>query len=425
MNDDIRTALRKGAEAVSLMGDPSSAYRSGRRRRAVSLATPIVVALAGVGLVVAVSQVQPSSSPSPAEPPPSQDPVVGPDVEALVPLTDWIPATSELGRPAPVGTALYRTCQDSHCTVFLLRADGKSTKLADVQPVLAKQMESLPDLTGVSLSFDGRWIGIPIDGGGYGIQSFTDASLGTELAPTAEDRAWEMVGWGSGSFNASLVERDGDQAARYALVDVARGLEVHDYDAEALGNLAPTAHTGEGVYVAEPVSSSSSAASWPPITALGANQLQLQPLARPGVGTITPLGRPVDASSSLGEAETLAGPDGVPQSVLAPVSPGEDYAFPIAGIYDVSQGEPVLAGAAIVKSIDGGSSVRFEVPESTADSAWEILNPLTAESLAMLQRTPTATRVVSIDITGSRTVMHDELPADAEVLVPGDRWGEF
>ncbi len=68
---------------------------------------------------------------------------------------------------------------------------------------------------------------------------------------------------------------------------------------------------------------------------------------------------------------------------------------------------------------------RFEIPESTADSAWEILNPLTAESLAMLQRTPTATRVVSIDITGSRTVMHDDLPADAEVLVPGDRWGEF
>lgn len=425
MSDDIRAVLRKGAEAVPLMGEASRAYKAGRRRRAVSLATPLVVALAGAGFVVGVSQFQPVSSPSPAAPLPSRDPVVAPDVDALVPLTDWIPATSELGRPAPVGTALYRTCQDSDCIVFLLRADGQRTKLADVQPELAEKIETLRDFTGVSLSFDGHWIGIPQSGGGYGIHSFMDPSLGMELAPTAEDSAWEMVGWGSGSLNASLVERTRDQATGYALLDVALGLKVHEYGADDLGHLAPTGHSGEGVYVAEPVSSTSPAASWPRVTSLTANQLQLQPRARPGVGTITPLGRPVDASASLGEDETLAGPDGVPQSVLAPVSPGEDYAFPIAGIYDVSEGDPVLTGAAIVKSIDGGSSVRFDMPEPTSASAWEIMNPLTAESLALLQRTPTATRIVRLDINGSRTVMHDDLPPDAEVLIPGDRWGAF
>jgi hypothetical protein len=320
---------------------------------------------------------------------------------------------------------LYRTCQDTDCTVFLLGADGNTTKLRDVQPELAEQVEGLDDLTGVSLSFDAQWIGIPQGDGGYGIYSLLDSRLGAELSPTSTDGAWEMVGWGSGSLNASLVERTGDHATRYALVDVAMGLEVYKHDADDLGTLEAVGHGGDGVFVSEPVSSTSTAANRPQVTSLALDLLVLRPQTGSPVGTVIPLGEPVDVSASLSEDETLAGQNGVPQSVLAPAPPGEDFAFEIAGIYNVSEGDPALTGATIVKSIHGGSSVRFEMPESTATSMWQIMHPLTAESLALLQRTSTAARIVRLDINGSMTVLHDDLPAAAEILVPGDRWGEF
>jgi hypothetical protein len=406
-----------------------------RRRVAYGVAAPLAAAAMVVAIVV-VAVRQGDTVDTPIDKP----------GDSRISLSRWLEnrtldlSTADPAKPAAAGTAMYRSCDDGDCTVTLVSPSGREIDLADVAPSVAEQLAE-DGLADVSLSPTGHWLGVP-SGGAYWIHHLESPGLSVKLPASSDGDRWQMLGWSANMWGPMLALYDGDRVVRFA-----RG---------TLLRLRPPTYLDvpDGVVTTPPVGSdiwqSPVNAPAEPVDGLMPRVATTVPptdrwfAVRPDDPDHPP-GEVFDGSDHwmadvlgqsfegcVGPDETLAGPDGrihqwSTRSLNIVLS---DVAVKATALFsrDTARSEPVavvlrdcepqtLPGAGPIwqRLPEGG---RVELPTTTAEETWEFLGMLPDGQVAMLRTTDDQKTYVRITEDGELDPMYD-LPADAEVVVPG------
>ena len=420
MNERLRASYRQLGESVPMYGNVDRALRSARRRRvAQQVGIPALAAVVAAGAIV-LGVTQPWSS-TPQSLPPAEHPTAE--------ITDWAPPTAQIGEPAKAGTLMYFSCAGYGCGMRLVALDGSEFDLAEARPDLAELLAE-HGTSGVSLSYDAQWLGIPEDA------AYTLYPLAVDPGrpgPPAEIRVpagppgshWEVVGWGWTSAGLTLAQWLDDRVLAFALVStLTNGVRVVDQPAGT--NLLPVAHGGDGVLVADPIDTTVPFAQRTRVTQATVRDLHVAAYdggERPGHLT-GPFSGP-DNAECMQPTETLAGPDGVPVDLEPPPSRAiRTMEESVGALLVFTPQEETLVPSALLRgrACSGQEWMqlgRLDLPLSSAGEIWTFLGVLTDSEVAMARTTAEgAIEVIEVGISGQRTLQQD-LPSDAQVLVPG------
>lgn len=368
------TSLRDDLDRVPALGNVERALAQGtrvRRRRALGTVAASVVAVSGLSVALAFAGTD-NPSVSPAAPTDDQYGLTS-DIVIGERVTEWVPENELVGAPAPVGTAVAATCDaGGGCTYSLINDEGR-TDLASVSPDLVGMLDQV-GVENTSLSHDGRYLAIAIDGGIriQPLDAVTD-ELPITVEPAASGSEWRLVAWGSGSLNASLVETGpSGMPTRYGLLDLS-SFTISTVDANAAQDLVPVGHFGIGPYLARAD------------TASDGSQLTLAAMAVEdqqgylNAGQVENLdASPGDVSDFLMAGETILGPDGAPE-VRTP--PGENTAWPRLTVFESTGGTP---SAVAVIVLEDGAPYRIDLTGNCAGG--ELLGELRPETFACVTK---------------------------------------
>jgi hypothetical protein len=441
----LRAGLRPGPSDMKVAPSfadrvVTRATRSRRRRRAMyAVAVPVLAAAAAVGVIVVTNEVTDSDS-APVERP----------THGTVPLYRWLenrtltPTSWDPSKPASAGTAMYRSCEDA-CTVTLLSPSGREIDLADVRPALAERLAE-DGIADVSLSFTGRWLGQP-DDGAYRIYDLSGRRSDIEVPAAADGDRWELVGWSEQSWAPTLALYDGDRIVRFADWDNLTNTEVRYLDVP--DGVVTTPSLGHRPYYLSPVMD--------PIEPVDGRM--------PRIASTTPptnrwlivhrLYGPFTAGRIVNTSEWESGNNG--QSFEACVGPDETLAAPDGRIYQWEvrgsrsvHGDAVTVATAVfsrdpdrteptavvlwdcesrdttgIPAWENGlpAGGRLDLPTSTASETWTFLGMLPDGEVAMLRSSGDENTYVRVRENGRLDPTYD-LPADAQVVIPGGMIGD-
>ncbi len=348
--------------------------RTRRRRRAGGAALVLLVALGGAGTVVATAGSDRDTGPSIAAP--------GEIPGRLVPpaAATRLPAAGAVG----AGGLVYAACA-SGCAPLLVLADGR-------QYALPKAPDG-PSTGGYTLSPDGRWLGLPGDGGltlreltGGVRYRFTPAIPGNRVT------AWA---WAPDGSRLLIGEHRDGTVSRYLLVDMATG--------QATQPTVPA-----GVDVTGVLPSGELVAATPVGGGAPATRLTLTMLGSGTPVTVAPAGR-------LRAGEVLALPGNQPQ-----VRVGTDGLVQVtvvrAGATPDDRG--VHATAVLFVGLDGTVLGRTDLPARGTAESWQVLGAVPGEVLSA-HRTPPGELAVTGTRQDGRSRTLTVLPSGASVTVPG------
>ncbi len=434
----LRDGMRSGTHEVRadeqfgrLMVDVSVAALHRRRTRQT-----VAVGIAAVALTVA-AVVLPDSLTRDRGAPADRQTTETPTTRTppTVSVFDWVPSSrprSYPGAPAKAGTVMYRTCAGDDCTVTLSRPDGATYDLAQVVPSLAEQLET-DGFAGVSLSYDAFRIAHPYENGyaSFWLANHSQAPThSVDAGPTGS--VWEVVDWSPWNAASSplFVRYTDGKVTAFANTNPYTGGRFSTYELNAPTDLLPVADGAASVRMSAPVASESSPRSR--VTSPSSHQLWLWPGGDPGLerGQIDWFGPDTTGySACMAADETLAGPRGVPVQKHASASLrlqdrplgqiSDSYMSTI--VYRGVDGKPVPTG--VISGDCGGSFEafgRYDLPQSTADTTWSYLGPITdGESLMIRQESGAETQelmLVGLDLEPREL---QSMPAGAEVLAPG------
>lgn len=438
VEDRLRDAM--SPTPSDLRSDPEFEARVLRRaetirRRATALKWGAVPVAAAVATAVVIVTVNEQSDPN-GTPPPAQR---GDHGESPRTIRDWLEnksagrAVADPGKPALAGTTLYRSCNGDDCDIRLTSPSGRELDLDDYNPELAAHLAE-DGLDGVSLSPNGHLLGYA-DVGAYRIHRIGEPGAAATVPDEGPGDRWELVGWSEQSWAPALARYDDERIVRFA--DWRAGTEPgrHDPTYLAVPDGVTTTpilgHRPELSPVAEPAEPSDGImphvdTTRPP----DGRWFNVEGYGYGEHGTIVENDAEhygfSDFGRCVGPDETLAGPDGRIRQweVRGTRAVHADIVAMTTAVYarDAESYDPV---AVVVNGCEEGrypspvaKAGRVDLPSSTADVTWEFLGPLPGGEVAMTRTTDGTQTYMRIDPRGDAHPMTD-LPADAEVIVPG------
>lgn len=413
MRTDLKEAYQRLGESVPPMGDLDRALIAARRRRRRRVAAAPL--LAGALVVAGSLAVDPPWSRE--SPRPATTPEISVPTETTT-FNDWVPYQRRRGATAPVGTAVYRSCESGGCTVSLLRPDRSVIDLAMLRDDLAKQIAA-NGLGGASLSWDAKWLGFRV-GRSYQLHDL-DTGEAKTLPAGPPNSQWSVVGWGVGSFNVSLAQYQGNQVLRYALVDFnpLDGPTVYIYTNPLGARTLPTQHIGDGVMIALPIDMSASPVERTRVTQLPVDSLMLKTGQPERQGSISRVGAPRDIYGSLlRDSETLAGPRGVPEVLSCGPSPKAPEVFEICAIPIYARYGRTLQPKAFLLSGTDEKAVRLGIDLPSGSGSVQALGVL-GQGIGIAYESPDGRSVELVEFATTGRRMIHQLPRGSQVLLPG------
>jgi hypothetical protein len=316
---------------------------------------------------------------------------------------------------------IYRSCPDGKCDVRLLRPDGVEYSLAEINPRAARQIGE-HGFEGAALSHDATQLGIRT-GAGYEIYRIgeDDPIYTADAGP--EGSQWEVSTWGVGTSTLCMVQMT--EARATAFTQFWDGVP-HTYTADNL-ELVPI--PGACGALAEQIDMSLRPSNRERITDLVVDSalVIVEDTDLGEQGTLHVPGGGKDLSALMNENETLAGPRGVPEEMWhpGPMSSAVDDDIPRHGVkvFAPSDDELIVTAVLVLGYADvPGEPLysRMDMPVSTSEDRWELL-ALMRDGVALAHMSEDTDRTELLLLapdSGEPTLIH-ELPADAEILLPG------
>lgn len=423
MNRRLSTAYRTAGEAVPAFGRADRAIVSARRRRArLAMAVPAAAGALVVAVFAVAGRVSTDSNPPPAT---HSIPAVVTSTAVTPPEHPTPPAATLQGPVLAPGSLVYRRCDGPDCRITVVFNNGPAFDLASERPDLAQLLASR-GLDGVTLSPDGSWIGVP-DGREFTLYDMFGDTRAIDLPVGPEGTRWQASYWNV-ETDLVLVHFAGDTVTDYAVVHPNRAA------AEARVTVIP-APTDEGLLpdnvgsayydilsLEAPVDTSTPVAERERVTIERSRTLIAEGSGFEPVG-LSPPGAVRDLSACMSDAETLAGPAGVPVIyVAAPATSTDQSGSTLA--FTVHDGS-LIPTAVIRGSCDGGSSPppgerRYELPQSSNGTTWTFLGVVDHKRSLMGRQDSgsSSMKLVEVGYLGPAQVV-GEVPANAEVLLPG------
>jgi hypothetical protein len=439
MKDPLKDAYRRLADSIPSYGDAQKAVTAARRRRlAVTVAIPAVVAALAVGGLAAAHTITNSEPPPPAGPSPAPT-----DTTATTDLNANPGIVSDPAAPGGhFGGLIYRTCDGSSCSVFVIQNIGGNfynnefelLDLAELRPDLASILAE-PGLGGVTLSYDGAWLGIP-NGEDFTLYNVYDKDRVVDLPRGPAGSRWEAYYWSPGYDQAVLAQHVGNRVARYAIVHLGyasnpeKRVVVTDNPSDA--NLLPIGLGYvyyDGYALGQPIDTSLSVSERPLISSYSFRNL-FDPSGDLNPPGLQPEELSRDLAPCMHPGETIAGPEGVPMNFSAAPETSPDQS--LATVVFTTSGDNLVptgiirGGCSSTRFRPPEGAKRYDLPQSSSDTTWTFLGPIDHKRSLMGKAASGGDEMdlVVVSYLGPpQTVGH--LPANSEVLMPGMTFGSL
>jgi len=340
-------------------------------------------------------------------------------------------STSNALASSPGGgtSLLYRSCEDD-CSISLITNAGATTvDLATDHPQLAANLAE-DGLDGVTLSYDGSWLGAP-DGTGFTLHDLQadDADDTIDLPAGPSGTHWQPYYW-IWDLGLVLAQWEGDDVVQYAIVNsgsIAGFPEVELVEAPEHPTLVPAFSHLDWLGLVKAVDVGAAPADRAPVPTLATWKL---PTA-PGSELVPPSDR-WNMTGCLRPGETLAGYDGAPVQFMTDTS---SDSLPSTVVFGMEDGKLVASGIVRGACQDGDDTApdaysRYDLPLSIGDDVWTLLGPIPHQhgnqAALMSHRRPDSqvTQLVAVGYYGERTAVA-ELPADAQIVMSGMTDGQL